>query len=154
MPTKPIKPTVTPTATEAVRRAIQAREEAKTVLLEYAAENAEVIQNYQAMVEAHGRLEEEVKTAIRAAAAFSPKLKTLEFAPGYKFVRPVERRVNTLKLLEVAPDFITEHPEAVVIKAGDLDTLVDSGELPATVRNDVVVEEFGSPRCYVPPVGK
>jgi len=154
MPTKPTKSTGDIVANEAVKRAIQAREEAKNVLLEYMAENAEVIQNYRAMVEAHGRLEDEVKTAIRSAAAFNPKLKSFEFAPGYKFLRPIERKVNTLKLLEFVPDFITEHPEVVTIKAGDLDTLVDSGELAATVRNDVVVEDLGSPRCYVPPAEK
>lgn len=155
MPTKPVKPQqADPSANEAVKRAIKAREEAKAVLLEYAAENAEVIQNYLAMVEAHGRLEEEVKTTIRAAAAFNPKLKTFEFAPGYKFVRPVERKVNTAALLERVPDLITEHPEVITIKAGDLDSLVDSGELAATVRNDVVSEELGSPRCYVPPASK
>lgn len=139
---------------DTVRRAIEAREQVKAVLLEYMAENSEVINNYLAMVEAHSKLEEEVKTAIRAAASFNPNLKTVEFAPGYKFVRPVERKVNVAALLTRVPSFVNDHPEAVDVKASMLDALVDSGEFDARVRNEVVTEVLGSPRCHVPPVKK
>ncbi len=154
MSTKFVKPTADLSANEAVKRAIQTREKAKAALLEYIAENATIIQTYLVLADAQRQLEEEVKTAIRAAAAFDPKLKTFEFAPGYKFIRPVERKVNTVALLERVPEIVTEHPEIITIAAGALDTLVDSGELAATVRNEVVSEELGSPRCYVPPVSK
>ena len=149
------RPTKTrPSGEEAVQRAIAERESAKAVLSEYVAENAEVLTTYQAMVEAHAKLEEEVRTAIRSAAAFNPDTKTIEFAPGYKFIRPVERKVNTVKLMEFAPSFAAEHPEVFTIKANDLDALVDAGEFDARVRNDVIEESFGSPRCYVPTPSK
>lgn len=138
-------------AQELVTKAIEARDEVRRELIEFENENSEVLATYLELYARQAKYEEDVKKAIAQAAAFMPDTKACEFAPGYKYVRPANKVVDAKTLFSMRPDFIKAFPEKITIKAADLDDLVNIGELDAKVRNAVVSEVLGSPRCYVPP---
>jgi hypothetical protein len=129
--------------------AIRRREEARKALLDFEAEHEEVVNELASLYEAQRQREEEVKTAM-ASAALNNDAKVMEFVADYKTIRPVFRVVDVPTLLGKKPSLLKTHPQIFDVKAKNLDEMVNGGELEATIRNEVVKEELGTPRCYIP----
>lgn len=140
-----------PSTGQQVLDAIAAREKAAAKLIAFEVENAKMVTDYVNLFNAQRTAEDRVKSAIVAAASLQPNVRRGEFAGVYKYTRPEMRKTDFAKLYRLNPAFVKDHPDVVTVKPAELDNLVDSGQLDANIRNQVVTTEFGSPRVTIPP---
>ena len=135
-------------AQDTLKNAIEAHEEMLSEVKLFEKKNADVIEAYKKLLEGVEFAEDAAKKAMGVFAALIPETKSQEFVPGYRFVRPTQKSVSVPALLKAIPTLIEQHVEIFTVNAKSLDALVDMGEIPATVRRDVVVETLGTPSCY------
>jgi hypothetical protein len=131
---------------KAIVDAVKLRESLISQCHAFEAEHDEILSAHKALLEARESSEMDIKT-LTAQYSVATGMKHGEILPGYSFVYPRMRRVDVAKLLKLQPDFAKKHSDLLDVDYKQLNALVDMGEMDAKVRNDVVVEEFGSLRC-------
>lgn len=135
-------------AQENLKNAIEAHDEMLTEVRTFERKHEAIVDAYKKLLEGVELAEDATKKAMGVYAALVPELKSQEFVQGYRFVRPLQKTVSVSALLKAVPALIEQHVEIFNVNAKSLDALVDMGEIPATVRREVVVETLGTPSCY------